>query len=109
MPIMESIKAVQDFRSLLANWGVTAGGLVAIALIAFIFFLISAREVLGWFLKTGGVRDEVRDLKREIAELKELVERLNGTEPQIEAPAEKITPLKKDAQASTARGFRLDH
>ena len=105
MQIMEWMKHLQDFRAQLEAWGVTAGGLVLIGLIAFALFLLSAREVAGWFLKTGGLREEIRSLKADVARLQAT---LDGVE--VEEPGEKKKDkLSAKSEDAAARTFRLDH
>lgn len=97
------MKHLQDFRAQLEAWGVTAGSLVLIGLIAFALFLFSAREVVGWFLKTGGLREEVRDLRADIARLQASIDGIDSEEP-VDKPKDKIS-----AKAEAARSFRLEH
>jgi hypothetical protein len=111
MSISESAQALQDFRSQLEVWGVTTQGLIAIALIAFFFFLLSAREVVGWFLKTSGVRDEVRELRGQIDQLQRSIDAMSGMQEKPEHPVEKISAKGKTGSeaASSRNTFRLDH
>lgn len=105
MQVMEWMKHLQDFRAQLETWGVTTGVLVFIALIAFVCFLLSAREVTGWFLKTGGLRDEVRALRADVARLQATLDGVDIAEPS-EEKKEKVSAKKAEGDART---FRLDH
>lgn len=109
MTIEYILDAIQNFRSALDQWGVTAETLIAVAFLAGILFVLSLREVMTWFLRVHTVRDEVRGLRAEIAELKSML----ASRPsviEIEAPAPGIQPeaQKKDDE-KPAKAFRLDH
>jgi hypothetical protein len=101
MNTFDLLKKIQDFRSLLETWGVSSALLWAVGAIAVFFFVLSTREVLGWYLRTNQLRDEVYALRKEIAELRAVLE----GQP---APAQD----KKGAETASKSGlkaFRLDH
>ncbi|MBX3023241.1 MAG: hypothetical protein KF799_16320 [Bdellovibrionales bacterium] len=116
MNIIEAMNVLQDFRARLEQWGIGNEALVFIGLIALVAWVISAREVLGWFFKTSGVRDEIRDLRREVLELQKLIQEMNEIkEPTDLQKKETIHALRREAEAKpeadekTSGKFRLDH
>lgn len=115
MNIIEAMTALQEFRAGLAEWGVTNEILILIGVAAFILWLLSAREVFGWFIKTHTLREEIRDLRREVIALKELIqERHEITEKPDTNLKDKLSATKSESRANAederpASRFRLDH
>ncbi len=109
MTIEYFLDAIQSFRSALDQWGVTAETLIAVAFLAGILFVLSLREVMTWFLRVHTVRDEVRGLRAEIAELKSMLAS-HSSVLETEVPALEIQPVtKKKDDEKPAKAFRLDH
>lgn len=110
--LLELAKRLQDFRSQLEIWGITNEALIAVGLLAFCFFLLSVREVAGWFLKTGGLRREIRDLKSQVARLEEAISRLHEvreTPTDVPNQNKNISATGSESEGPAPRAFRLDH
>ena len=73
MTIETTLEFIQNFRSLIDQWGVTSETLIAVAFLAIAMFILSFREVAGWFLRVHTLRDEVKGLRHDIAELKSMM------------------------------------
>ena len=111
---MENIKLesvltwISDLRSQLGDWGVTNQALIAAAVVASIFALLSLREVLLWFLKIEHLRGEVKALRSEIRGLKAALEqtqiRLFGEEK-----SENLLPLNSKKESVEKSNFRFDN
>ena len=71
MTIFEILRDIQDARARIELWGVNFRGLALIAGAALIVFLISLREILSWYLKINVLRRELRDIKGELAALRQ--------------------------------------
>ena len=105
MNIDEILQTVQDLRSQLDAWGVTSNGLLFEGAIAILLFILSLREVLTWYMRVTQVRDEVRQLRAQMAlmqktmlETQELIARQLG--------AEVTKPLTSDELLSSAKTIR---
>lgn len=113
MTIETLLEAIQNFRSSIDQWGVTAETLLAVAFLATVMFVLSLREVATWFLRVHSLRDEVRSLRKDIAELKGMMA-TSGPSPiavTIEEEEEEpvVTISKKKDEEKPAKAFRLDH
>jgi hypothetical protein len=112
MNLMLILKMLQDFRSQLENWGVTAGLLVLVGLLSSLLVFISLREILGWYLKTHHLREEVRELNVQLQEMRKVLGEIRADIGHLEV----CSNLTKDeeeggpkARASGPSQFRLDH
>jgi hypothetical protein len=103
MTIETLLESIQNFRSLIDQWGVTAETLIAVAFLAIVMFIFSFREVAGWFLRVHTLRDEVKGLRQDIAELKSMMSANKPLDFEEEAPSKKKEPEK------SSKSFRLDH
>lgn len=114
MTIEMFLKIVQDARAFIEQWGITAETLIAVTVVASICFLFSLREILSWFLRVHALRSDVKGLRKDIAELKELLSARTpaqevAPEPEMKADeAEEEEPKKKVSEKS-AKAFPLDH
>jgi len=108
MSIEAILKLIQDSRESIDQWGVTTQTLIAVAFVAGIFFILSLREVMTWFLRVHALRDDVKSLRKDIAELKALI---NQKPLVIEQDfLEEVVPLdKKKEQETPVKRFPLDH
>jgi hypothetical protein len=99
---------IADLRAQLGDWGVTNSVLIAAAVVATIFALLSLREVLLWFLKIEHLRGEVKALRSEIRALKGVIEqtqtRLFGEET-----SENLLPLNGKKGSAEKSNFRFDN
>jgi hypothetical protein len=109
MELATALKSAQDFRSQLALWGVSPEFLAAVGGAALILFLLSLREVLGWYLRTHHLREDVRALRAQImalqGDLREVRDMVADLEPEAAAPG-KSEPASATPAATQ---FRLDH
>ncbi len=103
MTIETLLESIQNFRSLIDQWGVTAEALIAVAFLAIVMFIFSFREVAGWFLRVHTLRDEVKGLRQDIAELKSMMSANKPLDFEEADPSEKKEPEK------STKAFRLDH
>lgn len=92
MDIFAVLNSVADLRAKLETYHFTTSGLLIVAALAAVGFIFSAREVLGWFLRTNHLRDEVRALRAQVDSL----ERSLNKKDEQEEPED-------------AKTFRLDH
>lgn len=99
---------VADLRAQLGDWGITNQMLIAAAVVATIFALLSLREVLLWFLKVEHLRGEVKAMRTEIHSLKGMIEhmqiRLLGEEK-----SENLLPLNSKKSSVEKSNFRFDN
>lgn len=110
MDIGALLKDIQDFRSQIDQWGVTAETLIAVAFLALVMFVFSLREVLTWFLRVNTLREEMRDLKNEISELKALISKEPITiEKEILVDEFSSDSDKKKGDGAFTKPFKLDH
>lgn len=106
MNLSDILQLIQDLRSGLENWGITARGLWFAGGIALLLFILSLREVMSWFLRVYQLRQEVRTLRAEMLVLQKTVEELQEvlrhqtTEEKLEAPNVATTGTQR---------FRFDH
>ena len=106
MTIEQALLEIQNLRSQLDQWGVTAEALIAVAFLATVIFVLSLREVGTWFLRVNTLRDEVKGLRRDIADLKTLI----AAKPLvIEEEVEVVAAAKKKDVEKQVRSFKLDH
>jgi hypothetical protein len=110
MNIEDVLQRLQDFRSQLSDWGITNGMLWTIAGVAAVLFLLSVREVVCWFFRIHALRDEVRGLRKQLADLQRTLNEASV------APEDTPAPLKPEELVRIAEGmrepapkFRLDH
>ena len=71
MTVFEILRDVQDARARVELWGIDFRTMALIAGAALLVFLFSLREVLAWYLKINGLRRELREVRRELAELRQ--------------------------------------
>jgi hypothetical protein len=109
MTIENVLEAIQNFRTQIDQWGVTAETLIAVAFLASVMFVLSLREVMTWFLRVHTLRDEVKGLRKDISELKTMIAaRPLVIETEVPA-AEEPAPVKKKEDEKPSKTFRLDH
>src|SRR5688500_15496579 len=109
MNIEYVLKVIQDLRAGIDQWGVTTETLIAVAGLAAVMFILSLREVLTWFLRVQALRDDVKHLRREIAELKTIM-REKPLVIEEEVVVDTATPeVKKKDEEKQVKAFRLDH
>jgi hypothetical protein len=104
MPVDQILQAVQDFRAHLTQWGINSTWLWIIGGLAALFFMMSLREVAGWFLRIHQMRNEMRALRLQISELQHMIEDCRS-------------PAQEDDSVESAKGlsddklskFRFDH
>lgn len=107
MNIDQVLQAVQDFRSQLEVWGITSEALWFVAVFASLLFALSLREVAGWYFRIHKMRDELHELRQQMAVMQEAqeeaLELLTNLQPQTpQAAATKTEPANSTV-------FRLDH
>lgn len=106
MNLFEILKGLQEFRSTLEAWGLTSGILWTAGFIALVCLAFSTREVLGWYLRTNQLRDEVKALRRQIDQLQTALDKtlnkLSELKPESEAKDE-------EAEKSTSKPFRFPY
>ena len=82
---------LEDTRALLERSQITPTALLVTGLIAAVFFLLSLREVVSWFLKVSLVRVEVRRLRKQSDEMlimmTEIREALITRDSSVQPPA----------------------
>jgi hypothetical protein len=111
-----ALQLLQQFRSQLDAWGVNNRGLWLAGALAALFFVLSVREVFCWFFQIHKVRDEVRSLRRELAELKgmfsgSLLAGQGQAQNSSRLPAEELIRIAeglRDDKANSLK-FRVDH
>ncbi len=114
MNLSDILQLIQDVRSGLESWGITARGLWVAGGIAFLLFTLSLREVMSWFLRVHQVRQEVRTLRSEMVVLQQTVEELRdllrtrASEEVALNEAEEKMEAQKVATPGPQR-FRFDH
>ena len=69
MSVFEVMHGIQDARAQIAAWGLSLDSLLWIAGLAALAFLFTLRELLGWFLRLGEIRRDLRDIKAQLATL----------------------------------------
>lgn len=110
MNLSVALRTLQDFRSQLEDWGITSGLLILIGTLSAILVFISFREILGWYLKTHLMREEIQDLRRQLEGIQKVLEEVRDGVTDLEAP---LTPLKKaqepEEKTPGSKHFRLDH
>jgi hypothetical protein len=105
MNIFDILKQAQDFRSQLEVWGITSGFLWAVGFVSCFFFVLSTREVLGWYLRTNHLRDEVKAMRAQLQDLQAALDKLNEGHSKAAAEAEKA----KEPVADGSKSFKLTH
>lgn len=106
------LQSVQDFRSQLEFWGVNNEALLVVAGVAAVLFILSLREVVTWYFRVNQVRDEVRELREQVASLQQMMQETRDFLLQPENP---VAPMKPEELMRAAEGlreapkFRLDH
>lgn len=122
MNIDEILQTVQDFRSQLEAWGVTNEGLWAAGAFAVLLFILSLREVLTWYMRVPQVRDEVRQLRVQMAlmqktmlETQDLLARQFGEEIAKPLTSDELLSSAKTSKGQDSKNessptkFRFDH
>lgn len=102
------LQAVENFRSLIENWGITNEALWTAGAIAAILFIVSLREVLAWFLKIQTIAEDLRHLRKEVRDLKQymvVAREMSEIASQTEAAPVAVAATK---EASDKR-FPFDH
>jgi hypothetical protein len=120
MNIDTILSFIQTFRAQLETWGITTEFLIAVGLIAAMLFVVSLREVAGWFLKVNGLREEIRKLHKQNDELQLSLDLIRDSLLRMETARPVIveTPVEKESAApaptadesnAQAKRFTLDH
>ncbi len=113
------MQLIEGLRAELERMGVTTQVLAIVAVIAAVFFLISFREVLSWFLKVPQLRNEIRAQRAQIAEMQKSLEQMRDmllvqvttpdeTEPPPASVA-KATADELDQDEAPSKRFTFDH
>jgi hypothetical protein len=116
MSIAHMLLWIQETRTMLENLGITPGLLVAAAVVAFLLFVVSVREVLGWYLRLHKLQSQMAATQAQIVQIQtqvaELHQHLLGDEASSPAKTSStaITAASTDATPDGDRTlFRLDH
>ena len=64
-----NLKSIDDLRAWLEAMGVTTQGLLIVAAVATLLFVLSLREVLSWYLKVQHLRSEIRAMSAQVSEM----------------------------------------
>lgn len=104
MNLFETLKLLQDFRSQLEIWGVTSTYLWAAGFASLFFLALSTREVLGWYLRTNQLRDEVKAMRGQLTDMQKMLEKMGETQIAATKRDEAQEPEESDPKA-----FRLTH
>ncbi len=108
MTIESALETVQNSRAMIDQWGVTNQTLLAVAGLAIVMFIFSLREVLTWFLRVHSLRNDVKNLREDIAELKTMLAARPAPIEELDfAPAP--SELKKKVQDRPAKAFQVNH
>ncbi|HMN68867.1 MAG TPA: hypothetical protein PKC28_10050 [Bdellovibrionales bacterium] len=72
------LEALQNLRTRIDAWGLTTESLWIAAAVAAVFFLLSFREVITWFLKMSHLREELRELREENAAMRTSIDQIHA-------------------------------
>jgi len=118
MNIENALSFIQNFRAQLETLGITAEFLMVVGFFALVLFLLSLREVAGWFLRIGPLRQEIRSLKKQYEELQLSLDLIRDSLLRMEneaavTPAAESHPVKpvpeQAGEAPGAKRFTFDH
>lgn len=100
------LKATQEFRSQLESWGVTTDYLIYVGLGAFLLFIVSLREVLGWYLRTNALRAEIRVLGEQVYQMQQSLDQIRD---HLDDSKKKSWKSEQEAEDRNLKPFRLDN
>lgn len=116
MSIDSVLLAIENFRSMIEQWGVSQEALWIAGGIAAILLIVSLREVLTWFLKIQTLTEDLRALRREVKDLKRFMEVAREVNDIVVAKkAEEaasvavITAATEDIGKAPSKRFPFDH
>lgn len=102
------LTALAGLRSTLEELGITNQMLLLAGGVSLVISFLSLREVLGWFLKTHHLQNEIHMLRQEVHQLRLILDKTHTR--LLDQPENDIlkasTPKPNSAEAHT---FRLDH
>lgn len=101
------LEALQNLRTRIDAWGLTTESLWIAAAVAAVFFLLSFREVITWFLKMSHLREELRELREENAAMRTSIDQIHALLAVQESTAEVPAAAAKAVEAP--KRFPLDH
>jgi hypothetical protein len=103
MAVMEIdvLGLLEIFQTKLAEAGFSVKTLLILGGVALVLFVLSARQVMLWFLKIHHLRNEVKHLHQKIDSLHIAINELRGGGPH------EPTPLRPEEKKESR--FRLDH
>jgi len=100
---------LQDARAQIDTWGITTTHLTIAGVVALIFFFLSLREVLGWYLKTHVLRDELIQTRQQLSLLQKTLEEIRIVLSHSERSGQRSPEPTTEDRASAVGGFQLNH
>lgn len=103
-----NLKSIDDLRAWLESMGVTTQGLLIVAAVAALLFVLSLREVLSWYLKVQHMRSEIRAMSAQVSEMQKSLEQmremlmLQVTTPSNEDSIPEVVKFDAESAASGA-------
>jgi hypothetical protein len=109
MNVDQILQSIQDFRSQLEVWGITSEALWFLGAAAGLLFLLSLLEVSSWYFRVNQVREEIREMRGQVANLQRSMDETRDLLESMQSE-ESETPSKGGKPESpTANLFRFDH